>query len=61
MASRIPALPQESHVQSHATVHKNKLCDSHSSRERLQVAGLDPLLTMTADSFRAGQLSVPPI
>ena len=27
MASRIPALPQHSHVQSRAAVHKNKLCD----------------------------------
>jgi hypothetical protein len=30
MASRIPALPRDSHVQSHAAVHKNKLCDSHT-------------------------------
>ena len=30
MASRIPALPRDSHVQSHAAVHKNKLCDSHA-------------------------------
>jgi hypothetical protein len=30
MASRIPALPRDSHVRSHATIHKNKLCDSHT-------------------------------
>jgi hypothetical protein len=31
MASRIPALPRDSHVQSHAAVHKNELCDSHAA------------------------------
>jgi hypothetical protein len=30
MASRIPASPRDSHVQSHAAVHKNKLWDSHA-------------------------------
>jgi hypothetical protein len=30
MASRIPALPRDLHVQSHAAVHKDNLCDSHS-------------------------------
>jgi hypothetical protein len=30
MASRIPALPRDSHVQSHTAVHKNELCDSHA-------------------------------
>jgi hypothetical protein len=30
MASRIPALPRDSHVRPHATIHKNKLCDSHT-------------------------------
>jgi hypothetical protein len=30
MASRIPVLPRDSHVPSHAAVHKNNLCDSHS-------------------------------
>jgi hypothetical protein len=29
MASRIPALPRDSHVQSHAAVRKDKLCDFH--------------------------------
>jgi hypothetical protein len=31
MASRIATLPRDSHVQSHAAVHKNKLCDSHAA------------------------------
>jgi hypothetical protein len=31
MASRFPALPRDSHVRSHAAVHKNKLCDSHAA------------------------------
>jgi hypothetical protein len=39
MASRIPALPQESHVQSHAAVHKNKLCDSHALLGPRETAG----------------------
>jgi hypothetical protein len=30
MASRISTLPRDSHVLSHAAVHKNKLCDSRS-------------------------------
>src|SRR6267378_2102176 len=39
MASRIPALPQDSHVQSHAAVHKNKLCDSHAPLVAGAIAG----------------------
>jgi hypothetical protein len=39
MASRIPALPRDSHVQSHAAVHKNKLCDSHARLEARAIAG----------------------
>jgi hypothetical protein len=44
MASRIPALPRDSHVQSHAAVHKNELCDSHAHlvARGSHVAGLDP-------------------
>ena len=44
MASRIPALPRDSHVQSHAAVHKNKLCDSHAAlvARAIAMAGLDP-------------------
>ncbi len=38
MASRIPALPRDSHVQSHAEVFKNKLCEfprsPHSESDR---------------------------
>jgi hypothetical protein len=30
MASRIPALPRDSHVQSHEAIYKNELCDSHA-------------------------------
>jgi hypothetical protein len=30
MASRIPALPRDSHEQSHATSSKNNVCDSHT-------------------------------
>jgi hypothetical protein len=30
MASRIPALPRDSHVQSHAGLSKNNLRDSHT-------------------------------
>ncbi len=45
MASRITALPRDSHEPSHAAVHKNKLCDSTlpSWRERSQVAGPSPV------------------
>jgi hypothetical protein len=39
MASRIPALPRDSHVQSHAAVHKNKLCDSHAHLVARAIAG----------------------
>jgi hypothetical protein len=39
MASRIPALPRDSHVQSHATVHKNKLCDSQAPLVARAIAG----------------------
>jgi hypothetical protein len=39
MASRIPALPRDSHVQSHAAVHKNKLCDSHAALVARAIAG----------------------
>ena len=38
MASRIPALPRDSHVQSHAAVHKNKLCDSHAHLAEIAIA-----------------------
>src|ERR1700722_2749897 len=37
MASRIPALPQHSHVQSHAAVHRNELCDSSADHDRHRV------------------------
>jgi hypothetical protein len=39
MASRIPALPRDSHVQSHAAVHENKLCDSHAALVARAIAG----------------------
>ena len=39
MASRIPELPRDSHVQSHAAVHKNKLCDSHAPLVARAIAG----------------------
>ena len=39
MASRIPSLPQHSHVQSHAAVHKNNLCDSHAPLVARAIAG----------------------
>jgi hypothetical protein len=39
MASHIPALPRDSHVQSHAAVHKNKLCDSHAPLVARAIAG----------------------
>jgi len=55
MASRIPALPRDSHVQSHAAVHKNKLCDSRAPlvARVIPVTGLDPLGSVTTDRFRA--------
>jgi hypothetical protein len=45
MASRIPALPRDSHVQSHAAVHKiNCVIPAlRSQRERSQVAGFGPV------------------
>jgi hypothetical protein len=39
MASRIPALPRDSHVQSHAALHKNNLCDSHAALVARAIAG----------------------
>jgi hypothetical protein len=39
MASRIPTLPRDSHVQSHAAIHKNKLCDTHAARVARAIAG----------------------
>jgi hypothetical protein len=39
MASRSPALPRDSHVQSHAAVHKNELCDSHAHLVARAIAG----------------------
>jgi hypothetical protein len=39
MASRIPPLPRDSHVQSHAAVHKNELCDSHAHLGARAIAG----------------------
>jgi len=39
MASRIPELPRDSHVQSHAAGHKNKLCDSHAALGAREIAG----------------------
>jgi predicted butyrate kinase (DUF1464 family) len=39
MASRNPALPLNSHVQSHAEVYKNKLCDSHAALVARAIAG----------------------
>jgi hypothetical protein len=39
MASRIPALPRDSHVQSHGAVHKSKLCDSHARLLARAIAG----------------------
>jgi hypothetical protein len=39
MASRVPALLRDSHVQSHAAVHKNKLCDSRAARVARAIAG----------------------
>jgi hypothetical protein len=58
MASRIPALPRDSHVQSHAAVHKNILCDPTlpSWRERSQVAGLDPELPIASVCYGGCQL-----
>ena len=38
MASRIPSLPQHSHVQSHAAVHRNNLCDSRAAFVARQIA-----------------------
>jgi hypothetical protein len=34
-----PTSPQDSHVQSHAAVHKNKLCDSHAPLVAGAIAG----------------------
>jgi hypothetical protein len=57
MASSIAALPRDSHVQSHAAVHKNKLCDSYallvSESDR---RWLDPDLSLANFSYRADQL-----
>jgi hypothetical protein len=55
MASGIPALPQDSHVQSHAAVHKNKLCDSHAPLvvRGSQVSGLNPLGPVANGRLRA--------
>jgi hypothetical protein len=39
MASRNRALPRDSHVQSHAAVHKNELCDSHAALVARAIAG----------------------
>jgi len=57
MASRIPALPRDSHVQSHAAVRKNKLCDSHSlCVATIVIAGGR---TRPVAAFRGRQLSGP--
>jgi hypothetical protein len=55
MASRIPTLPRDSHVQSHAAVHKNKLCDSQTrlGARAIAMAGLDPLQALATVGFRA--------
>src|SRR5882672_1624283 len=39
MASRIPALPRDSHVHSPAAIHKNKLCDSRAALVARAIAG----------------------
>jgi hypothetical protein len=55
MASRNPALPLDSHVQSHAEVLKNKLCElpraPHSESDRRWLDS-DPVLTLTGGSLR---------
>jgi hypothetical protein len=64
MASRNPALPFESHVQSHAEVLKNKLCEfprsSHSESDRRWLDS-DPLRTFVAGSFPAAKSRTFPI
>lgn len=39
VASRIPALPRDSHVRSHAAIPKNNLCDSHAHLLARAIAG----------------------
>ena len=39
IASRIPTLPRDSHAQSHAAVHKNKLSDSRAPLVARVIAG----------------------
>jgi hypothetical protein len=50
-----PALPRDSHVQPHAAVHKNKLCDSHDPLVTREIAGgwTRPKATVTNGSLSA--------
>jgi hypothetical protein len=59
MAPRIPALPLDSHVRSHAEVFKNKLCEfprsPHSESDRRWLDST-PFLPVTGGSFRDAKL-----
>jgi hypothetical protein len=60
VASRNPALPWDSHAQSHAEVFKNKLCEIPtlpSQQERSQVPGLDLKLPAMTGSNRESTLA----
>jgi hypothetical protein len=59
MASRKPALPLDSHIQSHAEVFKNELCEFPRSPhgERSRVAGLGPEAVLSEVCFAAAQLA----
>ena len=58
MASRIPVLRRDSHVPSHAAVHKNNLCDSHSlCVAAIAIAGgRTPTPLQTITTVRYGEL-----
>jgi hypothetical protein len=63
VSSHIPKLPHYSHVQSHAAISKI-ICViptlSAPRRSCLQVAGLDPFLSLTNVRFEADDLGVRP-
>ena len=62
MASRNPALPLDSHVQSHAEVFKNELREflhsPHSESDRRWLDS-DPLLTLTSVGYREAETVLP--
>jgi hypothetical protein len=60
MVSRIPALPRDSHVQSHAAVHKTKLCDSHADLAKAIAGGWTrPILSKSSLRVFGGRIVAP--